>query len=85
MKYLKKKENQNGKEQWREVLVSFYLWQCQKMQEMKEYISNNRGVGIVEIAMLILIVVALALVFRDKISTLLEDIFQKIDLSKFEN
>lgn len=45
---------------------------------LKKLWEDERGMGIVEIAIIIIIVIALALVFQDNVNDLLVDIFDKI-------
>lgn len=42
--------------------------------------KDERGMGVVEVAIIIVIIIAIALIFRTQIESLLTTIFQKINL-----
>ncbi|MBC7959378.1 MAG: hypothetical protein H7X94_05890 [Vallitaleaceae bacterium] len=43
--------------------------------------KDERGMGIIEIAIVIVIIIALALIFQEQIQELINTIFDKIDIS----
>ncbi len=45
---------------------------------MEESLNNEEGIGTVEIVLLILVAVGLVLIFKDKITELVNSIFSKI-------
>ena len=57
----------------------FLVWKFHKIQEAREILANNKGLGIVEIALIIVVIVALAFLFKEKITAVLNDILSKVD------
>lgn len=55
------------------------VWKYHMLQEAKEILGNNQGMGIVEIALIIMVIVALAFLFKDKATKLIQSIFDGID------
>lgn len=51
------------------------------MNFIKKLWKDESGMGIVEIAIIIVVIVAVALVFQDEITKLIESIFKQVDLS----
>ena len=48
---------------------------------LRNQLADERGVGMVEIALIIIIIIGLAIIFRDQVNNLLEGIFDSIDYS----
>lgn len=46
---------------------------------MKEFWDNEDGIGVVEIVLILVILIALIVIFRDKISTIISNAFSQID------
>lgn len=51
------------------------------MRILKNLWQDEKGMGIIEIAIIIVIVIALALIFQTQIIELVNSIFDKIDIS----
>ena len=48
------------------------------MQEFKNFLSEEDGMGVVEVILIIVILISLALIFKEQIMELVEKILQKI-------
>lgn len=46
---------------------------------MKEFWDNEDGIGVVEIVLILVILIALIVIFQDKISTIISNAFSQID------
>ncbi len=46
---------------------------------MKEFWDNEDGIGVVEIVLILVILIALIVIFKDKISTIISNAFSQID------
>lgn len=46
---------------------------------MKEFWENEDGIGVVEIVLILVILIALIVIFKDKISTIISNAFSQID------
>ena len=46
---------------------------------MKEFWDNEYGIGVVEIVLILVILIALIVIFKDKISTIISNAFSQID------
>lgn len=46
---------------------------------MKEFWDNEDGIGVVEIVLILVILIALIVIFKDKISTIISHAFSQID------
>ena len=49
------------------------------MGPMKELCDNEDGIGVVEIVLILVILIALIVIFKDKISTIISNAFSQID------
>ena len=45
---------------------------------MKEFWDNEDGIGVVEIVLILVILIALIVIFKDKISTIISNAFSQI-------
>lgn len=45
---------------------------------LKEFINDNSGMGVVEIILIILVLVGLVVIFRTKITSIVNNIFSKL-------
>ena len=45
----------------------------------KEFWDNEDGIGVVEIVLILVILIALIVIFKDKISTIISNAFSQID------
>lgn len=50
-------------------------WKKQIWKQLKE---DNRGIGVVEIILILVILIALVIIFRDQITTLVNNVLAKI-------
>lgn len=73
-----------GTQAWNLTNVKFWCWKEQKKEEVLSHLKNNKGVGIVEIALIIVVIVALAFFFKKEIADLLKKIFDKVDIKDLE-
>lgn len=46
---------------------------------MKEFWDNEDGIGVVEIVLILVILIALIVIFKDKISTIISNAFSQIN------
>ena len=46
---------------------------------MKEFWDNEDGIGVAEIVLILVILIALIVIFKDKISTIISNAFSQID------
>lgn len=46
---------------------------------LKEFMSDEAGVGVIELVLILVILIGLAIVFKKQINTLLENIFKQIN------
>lgn len=51
------------------------------IKKFDDYLFDNRGVGVIEIVMILVVLIGLVIVFKDKIGTLLNGIFNNINNS----
>lgn len=51
------------------------------IKKFDDYLFDNRGVGVIEIVMILVVLIGLVIVFKDKIGTLLTGIFNNINNS----
>lgn len=52
-----------------------------RLRPSKEYLLQEDGVGVIELVLILVVLIALVLIFKDRIRTLLESIFAQIDAS----
>lgn len=46
---------------------------------LKEFMTDETGVGVIELVLILVILIGLAIVFKKQINTLLENIFKQIN------
>ena len=51
----------------------------QMLKHLKRFWNEEDGLGIVEIALIIIVLIAIAVIFKDKLKELVDNIFGKID------
>lgn len=51
----------------------------ERSKRLKEFNEDNRGVAVIEIILILVVVMALGVVFREKIKDLFDTIFKKIN------
>lgn len=68
------------KNMWIKKATGFKVWTNYVMQE---FFQDESGMGIVEIAIIILVIISLALLFQDKVEEFLNEIFQSFDTNQF--
>lgn len=49
------------------------------MRLMKQFWNNEDGIGVVEIVLILVILIALIVIFKDKISSIISNAFSQID------
>ena len=52
--------------------------------QLKHYVEDEEGVGVIEVVLILVVLIGLVLVFKDKISQLLNNVFTKINQSANE-
>lgn len=50
----------------------------EKMQELKNYLQDEEGMGTVEVILIIVVLVGLVLIFKKQITTIINDLFDSI-------
>ena len=48
------------------------------MEEEKNFLKDNRGVGVIEIVLILVILIGLVLIFKDQITTIVNNAFANI-------
>lgn len=48
------------------------------MEEWKAFLEEEDGIGVVEIILILVVLIGLVLIFKDKITELVKDIFETI-------
>ena len=72
VQYAMKKMSQKGN-----VSMVRLYWKMKLLKErMLVPLQNEEGVGLVEIALIILVIIGLAMIFKEKVTDLLDEIFQ---------
>lgn len=49
-----------------------------KIQKMKSIIKDNKGVGVVEVILILVVLIALVLIFKTQLTSLVNTIFKTI-------
>ena len=49
-----------------------------KMKELRDVLADERGVGVVEVILILVVLIGLVLIFKSQLTGLVETIFQKI-------
>lgn len=80
MKANRKKHYETGKNWVIKQQCRWLIWRQQSLEQIGKTLGNNKGMGIVEIALIIVVIVALAFAFKAQIFKLLESIFNGIDV-----
>lgn len=73
-----------GSQKWYDANAKLWCGKERLMQEITNHLGNNRGLGIVEIALIIVVIVALAFMFKKQITGLLNDIFKNVNIKDLE-
>ena len=53
------------------------------MKQIKTELLNKKGMELVQVAILVAIAIALGLIFKDKITSFVQDVFDGLDSSGF--
>jgi len=48
-------------------------------KEIKDFIDDERGAGVIELVLIIVVLIGFVFLFKDKIGTLLSTVFSKIN------
>ncbi len=48
-------------------------------QELKEFIRQEDGVGVIEVVLILVVLIGLVIIFKEQITALLENIFKEIN------
>ena len=54
------------------------LFKYRAMDKIRSFNSNNKGMGTVEIILIIVVLISLVLIFKSQLTNLVNQIFQKI-------
>ncbi len=49
------------------------------MDQARDTINNEKGIGTVEMILILVVLIGLVLIFKDKLTSLVEDIFKTIE------
>ncbi|MFR5601822.1 MAG: Flp1 family type IVb pilin [Lachnospiraceae bacterium] len=49
------------------------------MQEWNRYLTEEDGIGVIEVVLILVVLIGLVIVFKKQISTLLDNIFKEIN------
>ncbi len=82
MKTKRQKTYENGRDWALRQQCRWLVWQQQALGRIGQVLVNNKGMGIVEIALIIVVIVALAFAFKAQIFKLLDSIFNGIDIKE---
>lgn len=47
-------------------------------EEQKSFLQDNRGVGVIEIVLILVVLIGLVLIFKDQITAIVNDAFKSI-------
>lgn len=61
----------------------FYTMQCSLAfrKQLRRLLQDDRGIGTIELVLILVVLIALVLIFKDRIRTLLNSIFDQIESS----
>ena len=48
------------------------------MKSIKKIIYNNKGIGVIEVILILVVLIGLVIIFRDQLTTLINSIFERI-------
>ncbi|AVM68382.1 hypothetical protein C3V36_03435 [Lachnospiraceae bacterium oral taxon 500] len=82
MKTKRQKSYENSRNWVLRQQCRWLVWQQQSLGRIRQVLGNNKGMGIVEIALIIVVIVALAFAFKVQIFRLLDSIFNGIDIKE---
>ena len=54
------------------------LWAIKARLRMADFLQNNDGIGTVERILILVVLIGLVLIFKEKLTSLVEDIFKTI-------
>ena len=54
------------------------LWAIKARLRMADFLQNNDGIGTVEMILILVVLIGLVLIFKEKLTSLVEDIFKTI-------
>lgn len=49
-----------------------------RFMRIRNALKNNKGIGVVEVILILVVLIALVVIFKDQLTTLVETIFNKI-------
>ena len=82
MKTKRQKSYENSRNWVLRQQCRWLIRQQQALSRIGQALANNKGMGIVEIALIIVVIVALAFAFKAQIFKLLDSIFNGIDIKE---
>ena len=50
----------------------------QKLEDIKQILREERGIGVVEVILILVVLIGLVIIFKSQLTSLVQDIFQKI-------
>ena len=54
------------------------LWAIKARLRMADFLQNNDGIGTVEMILILVVLIGLVLIFKEKLTSLVKDIFKTI-------
>ncbi len=57
--------------------MNYLMFKVKK--EIKDFIDDERGAGVIELVLIIVVLIGFVFLFKDKIGTLLSTVFSKIN------
>lgn len=51
---------------------------CRKLKTWREFLREEDGMGTVEVILIVVVLVGLVIIFKDKINDIIESLFEKI-------
>ena len=59
--------------------MNYFIWKGRSfMQRIREHFSEDKGMGTVEVILIIVVLIGLVIIFKQQISGLVEDVFKTI-------
>jgi len=48
------------------------------MRSVKRFMYNDKGIGVIEVILILVVLIGLVVIFRDQLTTLINSIFERI-------
>jgi len=53
-------------------------WRCVSMEHMRAFVTEEDGVGVVEVILILVVLIGLVIIFKKQLTSLVNNIFKKI-------